>query len=89
MNNQPKLRELLRVKLKLMRLRRKRLLLSALQKPRRIYQHNIAKTGEIRVRNRRQRNVTTPRGSSASLFENSVFLHSSASGLPFPHPAQL
>ena len=29
----------------------------------------------FRVRNRRQRNVTTPRGSSASLFENPVFLH--------------
>ena len=36
MNNQ-----LLRLKVKLMRLRRKRLLLSALQKPRRIYQRNI------------------------------------------------
>ena len=45
MNNQQKLRELLCLKLKLMRLRRKRLLLSVLQKPRRIYQHNIAKTG--------------------------------------------
>ena len=41
MNNQQKLRELLCLKLKLMRLRRKRLLLSALQKPRRIYQRNI------------------------------------------------
>ena len=30
---------------------------------------------EIRVRNRRQRNVTTPRGSPASLFEKPVFLH--------------
>ena len=41
MNNQQKLRELLCLKLKLMRLRRKRLLLSALQKPRRICQRNI------------------------------------------------
>ena len=41
MNNQQKLRELLCLKLKLMRLRRKRLLLSALQKSRRIYQRNI------------------------------------------------
>ena len=41
MNNHQKLRELLCLKLKLMRLRRKRLLLSASQKPRRIHQRNI------------------------------------------------
>ena len=41
MNEQQQLRELLRLKLKRMRLRRKWPLLSALQKPRRIYQRNI------------------------------------------------
>ena len=41
MNNQQKLRELLCLKWKLMRLRRKRLLLSVLQKPRRIYQRSV------------------------------------------------